>query len=194
MMLSDQPHIAIEASYTTGEALLEGLETQQPDVLLIDILLPDYNGNDLAILVHKTYPEIKMVALTSLDTPAMVRSMMHNGCKAYLLKGTDKQSLITAIESAFEDKEYIEPGLAGNLLQYMLNPQKAKTSTTYRLTKREQEILILIAAGETTQQIADNLNISPRTAETHRLTLLKKLSARNTAELISNAFRHGLVE
>lgn len=193
MMLSDQDTIQICATYTSGAALLAGLEKQLPDVLLMDILLPDINGNELAALINKSYPDVKMVALTSLDTPAMVKSMKYNGCKSYLLKGTDKVNLIKAIEAACTGNDFIDPSLAENLLQSIINPQKPKTAIPFQLSNREQEVLRLIATGATTQEIAGQLYISPRTVETHRLTLLKKLAARNTAELVSNAFRFGFV-
>src|SRR5690606_24966128 len=118
-----------------------------------------------------------------------------NGCKSYLLKGTDKANLVQAIEWANMGKEFIEPSLAENLLQSLLHPQdKNKQSIPYQLTKREKEILTLIISGATTQEIGEQLHISPRTVETHRLTLLKKLMAKNTAELVGNAFRFGIAE
>lgn len=194
-MLNDQSNMTIIGTYLSGKELLEALLTNQPDVLLIDILLPDFNGPELAALVKKNYSNIKMVALTSIDTPAMVRSMLHNGCKSYLLKGTDKENLVQAIEWAFQDKEFIEPSLAENLLQSLLHPQeKIKQNVPYQLTKREKEILSFIISGATTQEIGEQLHISPRTVETHRLTLLKKLMAKNTAELVGNAFRFGIAE
>lgn len=94
MMLSGQADISIETCYATGQALLDGLAVQQPDVLLLDILLPDYNGNELAAIIAKQYPEVRIVVLTSLDAPAMVKSMLHHGCIAYLLKGTDRKSVV----------------------------------------------------------------------------------------------------
>jgi DNA-binding NarL/FixJ family response regulator len=194
-MLNDQSNMEIIATFLSGNELLSSLSAEQPDVLLIDILLPDFNGPELAAQVKKNYPSIKMVALTSIDTPAMVRSMLHNGCKSYLLKGTDKENLVQAIEWAFLDKQFIEPNLAENLLQSLLHPQeKTKQRIPYQLTKREKEILSLIISGATTHEIGDRLHISPRTVETHRLTLLKKLMAKNTAELVGNAFRFGIAE
>lgn len=193
MMLSDQDTIQVCATYNSGAALLAGLKEQLPDVLLMDILLPDMSGNELAGLINKSYPEVKMVALTSLDTPAMVKSMKHNGCKSYLLKGTDQINLVKAIEAACTGTDFIDPCLAENLLQSIINPQKSKSATPLQLSNREQEVLRLIASGATTHAIADQLCISPRTVESHRLTLLKKLVAKNTAELVSNAFRFGFV-
>ena len=194
MMLSEQDDMQIINAYSSGKSLLDGLVTEIPDVLLLDVLLPDYSGHELASKISKLYPSIKMVALTSLDAPAMVKSMLYNGCIAYLLKGTDQETLIAAIQHAFRGEEFVEPSLKEHLLQNMFKPQKAGMNTPYELTKRESEILQLIVKGDTTQEIADKLSISPRTAETHRLTLLKKMYAKNTAELVGIALRLGLAE
>lgn len=194
MMLSGQQDMEITATFNTGAALLEGLTTNQPDVLLLDVLLPDQSGNELAARIAKSYPTIRMIALTSLDAPAMVKSMLFNGCIAYLLKGTDQSTLITAIHHAYRGAEFIEPSLKEHLVQNMLRQQKSSVAIPYELTKREQEVLQLIVKGDTTQEIAGKLSISPRTAETHRLALLKKLYAKNVAELVGIAIRLGLVE
>jgi DNA-binding NarL/FixJ family response regulator len=194
MMLAEQKDMEVIHAYYSGKALLEGLETAQPDVLLLDVLLPDYSGHELAAIITKLYPKVRMVALTSLDAPAMVKSMLYHGCIAYLLKGTDQKTLIEAIGHAFRGEEFIEPSLKEHLLQHLFKPQKMGVNVPYELTKREQEILQLIVKGDTTQEIADKLSISPRTAETHRIALLKKMYAKNTAELVGIAMRLGLVE
>jgi DNA-binding NarL/FixJ family response regulator len=194
MMLSEQKDIQITATYTSGKALLQGLSEQQPDVLLLDILLPDYSGNELAAIISKQYPGVRMVVLTSLDAPTMVKSMLHHGCLAYLLKGADQPTLIKAIQYASRGLEYIEPSLKEHLMQSLIKPQKSANSVPYTLTKREDEVLQLIVKGDTTQEIADKLSISARTAETHRLALLKKLYARNSAELVGIALRLGLAK
>lgn len=194
MMLSDQENIHISATYAGGKALLEGLQSHQPDVLLMDIMLPDIMGHELALAVLKQYPAIRIIALSSLDAPAVVKSMLHNGCIGYLLKGADKATIITAIEHAIANREFLEPQLKEHLLQSMLKPQKSTPQKPYALTKREDEVLQLIVQGSTTQEIGDQLSISTRTAETHRLALIKKLYARNTAELVAIALRLGLAE
>lgn len=194
MMLAGQHDMEIIATFNNGTNLLEGLKTHQPDVLLLDVLLPDISGNELAALITKNYPAIRMIALTSLDAPAMVKSMLFNGCIAYLLKGTDQSTLVTAIHHAQRGEEFIEPSLKEHLVQNIVRQQKSTVPIPYELTKREQEILQLIVKGDTTLEIAGKLSISPRTAETHRLALLKKLYAKNVAELVGIAIRLGLAE
>src|SRR5690606_34837590 len=94
-MLLPFDHIKTEDTYHSGKALLEGLATRQPEVLLLDILLPDISGKELAPLICNSYPAIKIIALTSLDAPAVVRSMLKRGCLGYLLKDTDERTLVT---------------------------------------------------------------------------------------------------
>ncbi len=193
MMLSANPDIIVTNTYNSGTALMDGLKKDQPDILLLDILLPDKPGNELAPEISKMYPEVRIIALTSLDAPAVVKSMMAHGCIGYLLKGTDQETLLKAIDHAYQGKEFIEPTLKEHLLQLMLKPQKQTTSVGLQeLTKREKEILLLIVEGLTTQEMADKLFISLRTAETHRITLLKKLNVKNTAGLVRMAFVLGL--
>src|SRR5687768_5588169 len=108
-MLSNVPHMEVIAVYTTGATLLEGLKQQQPDVLLLDVLLPDKKGTELATYIRREYPHVRIIALTSLDAPIHVRSMMREGCKGYVLKNTDKASLVYAIEQVHDGHEYIEP-------------------------------------------------------------------------------------
>ncbi|XZF16237.1 response regulator [Chitinophagaceae bacterium MMS25-I14] len=192
-MLEDQHDITVSATYHTAAQLIEGLRQHQPDVLLLDILLPDQPGHELVPQIVKNYPDIQIVALTSLDAPALVKSMLYHGCKGYLLKGTDQETLVAAIRSAHEGVEFLEPSLRDYLLPNTARLQRREL-TPLDLTRREKEVLQLIVAGNTTQEIADKLFISPRTAETHRLTLLKKLDVKNTAGLVRMAIISGLAE
>ncbi len=191
MMLEGEPDIQVKATYPTGAALIEGLALQQPDVLLLDVKLPDQPGPEVAAAIVKAYPEVRIVALTSLDAPAVVKNMMGNGCIGYLLKGTDRATLLEAIRKAYYWEEFIDPGLRQHL---RLNiPRFGTGDLLPELTKREKEILQLIVAGDSTMAIAEKLFISHRTAETHRLTLLKKLDVKNTAGLVRIALTLGLV-
>ncbi len=194
MMLASHPDIQITDTYTSGTALLEGLSQRQPDVLLLDMLLPDKSGIDLAPVIIKTYPDVRIVVLTSLDTPAMVKSMLSYGCLGYLLKGTDQHTLIEGIMHAWRREEFLDPVLKEYLLQTMLKTDKPNTANRYVLTKRETQILHMVIAGDTTQQIAEKLFISARTAETHRLSILKKLEVKNTASLVKKAIQLGLID
>jgi len=193
-MLSSSQHILVTATYANGNSLLEGLKSYPPDVLLLDIMLPDKSGKELAKIIVHDYPHIGIIALTSLDAPSIVKVMMQRGCKGYLLKDTDEQTLVEAIETVAKGNEFIEPSLKEHLLQQMMGNKKQVNGVIHELTTREKEILRLIVAEFTTQEIADKLFISFRTVENHRYSLLQKLEVKNTAGLVRVALTTGLLE
>lgn len=193
-MLLTSPKIQVSGTYGNGTELLDGLLSEQPDILLLDVLLPDWKGPDLAGVIAKTYPEIKIIAITSLDTPVHVRSMMREGCQGYILKNTDKASLVNAIEQVFDGEEYIEPILKERMLQNVLHYRKVTAGKSPNLTQREKEILKLIVEEFTSQEIADQLYLSLRTVETHRFNLQKKLNVNNNIALVKIAIQMGLIE
>ncbi len=160
-MLNACEHIELCGQYRSGRALLDGLATEQPDVLLLDIQMPDKTGDELAKIISRTYPKIRMLALTVFDTPFYIRSMMQNGCQGYLLKNTDQHTLIEAIETLYNNGQYIEPALKEQLLQNMLRIKKQNARSVPILTKREKDILQLIVAEHTSQEIADKLYRRP---------------------------------
>jgi len=193
-MLSTYAQINVTATYLTGNALLEGLKEDQPDVLLLDVLIPDRSGKELAPIITEAYPQVRMIALTSLDSPAVVKSMMQRGCLGYLLKDTDEETLVAAIEHVYRGLEFIEPSLKEYMIQNMLRYRKTGQQVMPELTTREKEVLRLIVAEHTTQEIADKLFISFRTAENHRYSILQKLDVKNTAGLVKLAMQMGLLD
>jgi DNA-binding NarL/FixJ family response regulator len=193
-MLLSSPAIRVKGTYSTAAALFEGLHEEQPDILLLDILLPDHKGTELAGIIKQKYPRLNIIAITSLDAPIHVRSMIRQGCKGYILKNTDKQSLIRAIEYVYQGGEYIEPSLKEKLLYNTLHNKKSSSGKSPNLTTREKEILQLIVAELTSQEIADRLFLSLRTVETHRFNLQKKLDVNNNIGLAKAALMLGLLE
>lgn len=189
------PKYKITGAYTSGKDLLEGLKAEQPDVLLLDIQMPDMLGDTLAKIIHETYPEIGIIALTGFDSPVYVRSMLHSGCKGYLLKSVDQQILKEAIETVFKGEQYIEASIKemmlGTALRMSGNTQQPHATD---LTKREKEILSLIVEEYTSSEIAQKLFLGQRTVEKYRLQLLQKLRVKNTAGLVKVALQTGLVE
>ncbi len=193
-MLRAHDHIQITGAYTSGAALLAGLVQEQPDVLLLDILMPDQSGQDLAEIISKKYPRVRMLALTSLDAPYYVRGMMRRGCSGYLLKNTDQETLIKAIEEVHQGREFIEPALREQMIYNTLKGKRSHPSPPIPvLTQREKEVLQLIIEEYTSQEIAEKLFLSLRTVEGHRLNLLQKLDAKNTVGLVKTALQMGLV-
>lgn len=180
-------------SYATGAELLHGLEAELPDVLLLDIQLPDISGNELVRRLHKLYPELKMIALSSVDTLFHIKDMMQHGCKGYVTKQAPKEILVEAIRKVYTGEEYLEPGIRERWME-SLSQSRRNRARQNPLSMREQEILALIAKEMTTQQIADELFLSVKTIESHRYSLLQKLDVKNTAGLIREAVKRGLIE
>ena len=193
-MLSSSGNIEVTHTYNNGEQLLKGLESEQPDILLLDVILPDIKGPELAAIIHSRYPKIKILAITSLDAPVHVKAMLRNGCNGYLLKNTAVHTHINAIDEVNNGKEYIEPSIKEQMLQNMLHFRKQTNIKKPSLTRRETEILHLIIEEYTNQEIADKLFLSLRTIENHRFSLFQKLDVKNTVGLVKVAIQLGLIE
>ncbi len=192
-MLSSFSHIKVTDMYNNGAELLNGLAKRTPDVLLLDILMPGLSGADLALMIRKSYPSIRIIVFTSMDAPSMVKNMLQYGCTGYVLKGADQKTLVEAVEHAYREEEYIEPTLKEHLLLGLLKSKQQLGARIPKLTTREKEVLQLVVEECTTQEIADKLSISARTAETHRLALLKKMGVKNSAGLVLKAMQWGLI-
>lgn len=193
-MLSQYAYIEIIGAYKNGTDLLEDLKKNVPDILLLDIQMPGKTGDEIAGIIQKKYPQVRIIALTGFDTPFYVRSMMQNGCKGYLLKNTDQKTLLKAIDAVYKGEEYIDEGLKEELLNNFLKLKKQKTSTSPILTRREKEVLKLIVNEHTSREIAEQLFLSLRTVEKYRLQLLQKLKVRNTAGLVKIALELNLID
>ncbi|WP_028788850.1 response regulator [Terrimonas ferruginea] len=174
-----------------GETLLRKLQQQQPDILLLDIQMPDHNGIDLCKSITSTYPAVRIMALTNLEETHYVKKMLRNGASGYLLKSADPTTLLKAIDTLSKGEQFIDERLQKMLLAESITGKRK--STQVLLTRRETEILRLIAEEYTNQEIADKLFISLRTVETHRLNISQKLDVKNTAGLVREAYLRNLV-
>lgn len=184
-LLQQESNIHWMGHAMSAAACLDFLETQQPDVILMDINLPDQKGTLLCKMVKERYPAIKIIGLSTYDQQPVIRDMLSNGASGYLLKNASKEELIEAIEIVIAGGEYLCMEAAESLRQR--GPQKPI------ITKREQEILCLICDGLTNPEIAERLFISLATANTHRKSLLAKFGAKNVASLVKMAIEGGLV-
>ncbi len=191
-MLEDIDSLQITATYHRRIHLLEGFKEKQPDVLLLDINLPDGNGIELGKELLKKYPDMAIIGLSNYSEAGFIKNMLRNGAKGYLLKNTGKTELIEAIETVYNGKIYLPRAIQDILLNDSIgNP--LSTGFIPKLTRREKEVLDLIAQEHTNQEIADALYISTKTVESHRNNLMQKLGSRNTAGLIKSAMEKGLI-
>lgn len=191
-MLNEHPDISIEGLYKSGAALLQGLKDRLPDVLLLDLQLPDIKGDELAATVIKTYPSVKILVLTSIDVLYRVKQMMKVGCAGYSLKNVSQASLIQAIKTVNKGEEYLDPVIKEELIREMMQFKKPRASSIPDITRREREILDLLSDGCSSKDIAEQLFISVRTVENHRKSLLHKFDVKNTPSLLKRAMELGL--
>jgi DNA-binding NarL/FixJ family response regulator len=184
-------HISLLSSYLDGDALMEGLKKQTPDVLLLDIQMPGKTGDMLTPVILKRYPDLKIITLTNFDSTLYASNMFKLGVHGYLLKSADEQTIINAIETVYNGETFLEETMKQKMEQV---EQEATLFTKVSLTPREKDVLKHIVYGKTAQEIADKMFLSIRTVENYRLNIQRKLSAKNTAALVRKALQMGLVE
>lgn len=178
-LLSDEESIEWCGHATNGASCLAFLKQRQPDVILMDINLGTESGLDLCLTVRQQYPSVFIIGLSTFNQHSFIQRMMQNGASGYLLKNATKAELLTAINAVVSGKEFFSDEAMASL--------KSAGQGEVVLTRREKEVLELIADGLTNAQIAERLFISSTTVDSHRSHLLSKLEAKNTAELIKIA-------
>ena len=188
-MLNELNYVEKVEQVSEGNAGIEFLE-QNPDtdIVLLDINLPDGNGIEFCASIRQQFPEVGIIALSTFNQAGIINKMLENGADSYLLKNTSSEELIEAIEKVSSGKKYLTPEI-----KEILNNTSSTNSKTPVLTKREKEVLVLIAEGLTNQEIADKLFISQLTVISHRKSLLEKTESKNTAQLIKYCFEFGLL-
>lgn len=192
-MLATEPNLDVVYTTQQATALLDFLQNDTLDVILMDIQMPEINGIDLCKQVLKAYPATKVIAFSSFDDSNYVKQIFRGGARGYLLKNADKQTIVKAIESVMANEEFMDETIKRILLQESITGHR-RSIYEIPLTKREKEILQLIANGLSNQEIADQLYISLRTVETHRFNLTQKLDVKNAAGLVKEAIKRGLVD
>ncbi len=192
-MLADNESITLIGTYANGEELLNGLQTDVPDVLLLDIQMPDKTGDKLAPAILKKYPAIRILTLTNFDSIFFAKKMLSHGALGYLLKSTDQGTLIQAIQTVYRYEEFLEPSMKQQLQERNLKDIRSGVEFPV-LTPREKEIIQLIADGYTTKKITATLHLSDDTVDNYRSSLLSKFGVQNTALLIKKAVYLGLVQ
>lgn len=178
-ILQDEKNISWLGHAMSSASCLDFLEKHQPDIILMDISLPDGNGVDLCKKVKQLYPEIKILGLSTYNQQSVINDMLKSGASGYLLKNASKEELTEAIISVMDGEQY----LCMEAAESLLNPEAAAPI----ITKREKEVLGLICDGYTNPEIAEKLFISLPTANTHRKSLLAKFGAKNVASLVKMA-------
>jgi DNA-binding NarL/FixJ family response regulator len=184
-LLQNEKNIEWLGHATNAASCLSFLKQHQPDVLFMDVNLPDMSGIDLCLEVKKLYPGIFILGLSTFNQHAIIRNMIDNGASGYVLKNASKEELLEGIAVVLKGAVYLSSEAANSL--------KDSDSHNPLITRREKEVLRLIAEGLTNAEISAKLFISVPTVNTHRKSLLEKFQVKNTATLIGKAIKMGLI-
>ena len=172
-------------------AVFEALEAK-PDVVLMDVVMPEKTGIEGMPALLQALPEVKILMLSMQDDPQYVREAFEAGASGYVLKEAADTEVVDAVRAVASGERYVHPALGARLIA--AESEERKRAESDPLSEREREVLRLLALGHTNQEIAALLYISVRTAETHRAHIMQKLGLSSRAELVRYALDHGLVE
>jgi len=176
-----------------GRTALRLVQELSPDVVIMDISMPDLNGIDATRKITADYPEVKVIALSMHYDKQFVSEIFKAGASGYLIKDSAFDELEHAVRVVMQNKTYINPQIASLVVESLVSqPSTANRKAFSLLTEREREVLQLISEGKSTKQIASDLHVSAKTVESHRRQVMGKLNIRNIAELTKYAIREGL--
>lgn len=180
-----------------GPSVMELVKKNKVDIILLDVNLPGMSGIEVCKELNAQYPDIKVLAISMFNEESFVSEILNNGAKGYILKNTGREELLIAIKTIANGESYFSKDVTETIMKGLMNQRKASSKSSAffpKLSRREKEVLKLIAQEFTTQEIADSLYISLKTVESHRSSLLSKLNARNSVGLVRIAMENSLLE
>jgi DNA-binding NarL/FixJ family response regulator len=190
LVLSKMKFIEVVGEATNGQEFIEMLDSHPVDIVLMDINMPNMNGVEATQKALTKLPDLKIVALSSHEDEAYLETMIDAGVKGFLLKNIDKDILTRALQAIAQDKPFFSEEFMPYFAKKYLTVKPQPASPENHLSKRELEVLQLIASGYNNQEIADRLFISLRTVTNHRASLYQKTNVNNTAALLSLAIKN----
>jgi len=195
-LLDEDPDLVVVGQAGDASSALDIIEETRPDVVLMDVGLPGVSGLELTVRVKRIVPDIRVLVLTMYEREDYLFQALQAGASGYVLKGADIQDLLTAVRTVARGETYVYQSLTGKLVaDYLSRIEDGADRRDYDgLSRREREVLALIAEGLTTSQIADRLYVSPHTVQTHRDHVMTKLDLHSRVALTKYAIRKGLIE
>ena len=195
MLLEKAEDIVVVGEAENGQEAVELAESLAPDIAVMDISMPRMNGIQATEQIHTRFPNTQVVMLSMHADDAMVRQALRRGARGYVLKRAIGEELLLAVRAAMKGETYLSPPIAGSIVGEALSRQDGaeEPSELERLTRRESEVLQLLAEGGTNNSIAQDLIVSVKTVEKHRASLMSKLDIHDLAGLVRFAVKHGMV-
>lgn len=196
ILLEAEPDIEVIGEASDGQEVIDRVGDLHPDIVLIDIAMPNLNGLEATRIIKRDYPDIQVIGLTMYESDEYFFQLLGAGASGYVLKKAASTDLLAAIRSVYAGDVFLYPAVARRLVNDFLSRAKSgdEKHSYDGLTAREREVLKLIAKGHTNQVIADKLFISPSTVQTHRTRIMRRLNLHSRAELIQYAIRKGLLD
>lgn len=191
-LLKDVPGMEVVGDAENGEELIRQVDLLRPDLVLTDVQMPVKDGIEAAREIHKRFPAIRIIALTMLNESLYIRKMLEAGVSGYVIKTVDKDELIRVIHKVAAGEKHFGEEVTAQLLNNFTGAGSGESPAGV-LTKREKEILVLIAQGLTDKEIAEKVFLSSLTIITHRKNILSKLGLKNKVELTRFAIENNLV-
>lgn len=192
LLLHGNQGISISQIFYSAKEVIENLKMHSPQIILLDVNMPDLNGIEACKLIKREFPNIKIIGLSMISESNLVKLMLKNGADGYLHKNAGQDEIIDAIVDVIKGKKYISLEIAEVLIEN--DDHKISNSPFPKLSRREEQILGMIINEKTTHEIAETLFISFGTVETHRRNIMIKLGAKNTAGMVRVALEYGLVK
>ncbi len=195
LLLESQSDITVVGEAGSGREAVSLAQQHHPDVVIMDLHMPDLNGLEATRLIRDLLPDVQVLVLTMYESDEYFFQAIEAGAAGYVLKKAATDDLVRAVRAVAQGDAFLYPSMARRLLEdYRQRKQPLPTSGLAALSEREREVFMLLAQGLTNQQIAEKLVISPSTVQTHRAHIMEKLGLKTTADLIRYAIRHGLIE
>ena len=194
MLLENQAGLEIVGEAGTGREALTLVKELQPNMVLMDIGLPDMSGIEVTRQIKQQWPGVSVVALTIHEDEEYFFKMLQAGVSGYVPKRAAPEELLTALQTAIDGDVYLYPSLAKLLVKDYLSGEREVSGKVDGLTEREQEVLTQLAAGASNDEIALALNISSKTVNRHRENIMRKLNLHSRADLVKYAIRKGIIQ
>jgi DNA-binding NarL/FixJ family response regulator len=193
LMLEDEPDLQIVGEADNGRSAVAMAAELKPDVVIMDVTMPELNGIDATLQIRATNPRIKVVAVSMHVERQFITKMLAAKASAYLPKDSQVEELLAAIRTALSDGVYVSPKIAGAMIvESLSSDEKKSTPSLPALSPREREVLQLVAEGKNAKEIGLLLDLSVKTVEAHRRQIMEKLNADSVAELTRYAIREGI--